>query len=170
MKNELVLDCETSILNHGNPYDHRNRLCYIGLYDGTTYQLFDIEYGAELHRQNLESVRSLVSNISLIVGFNLKFDLAWLRRYGIDFNHCDVWDCQLVEFILSNQSTPYPSLDSVSIKYNLGSKLNIVDTEYWSKNIDTIDVPRDILEEYLRQDLFLTWEIYLKQQEILNAH
>jgi DNA polymerase I-like protein with 3'-5' exonuclease and polymerase domains len=164
----LVIDTETTILNKGNPFDFRNRCCYIGCFDGDTYNLLDLEYTDKLKKENLVQSNLLVSNHSLVVAFNAKFDLHWLRRYGIDFSHCDVWDCQLVEFILSHQTTPYPSLDSVADHYGLGHKLNIVETEYWSKGIDTPDVPRDILEEYLTQDLNLTYQIYLKQLEQVN--
>lgn len=164
----LVLDCETTILNRGNPFDYRNRLCYIGLYDGDDYHLLDIEYSGVLDKRGLQTVKELVRNSSLIVGFNLKFDLHWIRRYGLDFSHCAVWDCQLVEFILNFQSTPYPSLTGVASKYGFGNKFDIVPTEYWNKGIDTPDIPRDILEEYLKQDLWLTYQIYRKQDEEIN--
>jgi len=159
----ICLDVETSILNKGNAYDHRNKLCYIGLFDGDTYQLVDIDYSGRLPGEALRLVQDRIDSFDCIVGFNLKFDLSWLRRYGIDFSKHSVWDCQLVEFILDTQSNPYPSLDGVASKYSLASKLSVVDNEYWSKNIDTPDIPKDILEEYLKQDLKLTWKIYQLQ-------
>ena len=80
-----------------------------------------------------------------------------------------VWDCQLVHFILTKQQHPYPSLNSVASYYQLGSKLDVVKEEYWDKGIDTPDVPKDILEEYLEQDLQLTHQVYLKQVEHLAS-
>jgi DNA polymerase-1 len=51
--------------------------------------------------------------------------------------------------------------------YGLGSKLDIVASEYWKNGIDTPNVPKDILEEYLVGDLVLTEQVYQKQLEDL---
>ena len=80
-----------------------------------------------------------------------------------------IWDCQLVHFILTNQQNPYPSLNSVADYYGLGSKLDVVATEYWSNGIDTPDVPKDILEDYLKQDLLLTEAVFKRQYEEVMA-
>jgi DNA polymerase I-like protein with 3'-5' exonuclease and polymerase domains len=45
-----------------------------------------------------------------------------------------------------------------------------VNTEYWSKGIDTPDIPFSILDEYLRQDLRITEEMYLKQVDWLEQN
>ena len=165
MVKAIALDIESTIFNKGNVYDYRNKCCYIGLYNGDTYDLFDIEYSDHSYKRELSEVQSILDSYDTLVGFNIKFDLGYLRRYRIDFSNHSIHDCQLVDFILGCQSTPYPSLDGVASKYNLGVKLNMVANDYWDKGIDTIDVPKDILEKYLCQDLFLTWEIYLKQLE-----
>ena len=161
--NSIVLDVETTITNKGNPFDVRNRLCYIGCYDGDDYRLFDIEYSNSNYRKELNEVQLLLDSFDCIVGFNLKFDLHWIKRYGIDFSKHSVWDCQLVQFILDNQSTPYPSLDGVAAGYGLDSKLSVVNDEYWDRGVDTPEIPRTILEDYLKQDLLLSWQIYLIQ-------
>lgn len=166
----LVLDCETTTSNEGNPFDASNKLCYLGLYDGRTYHLFDVEYSGPSGLERLQEIQDLVDGHDLIVGFNLKFDLHWLRRYGINFSKCSVHDCQLVHFILSNQTIPYPSLEGVSTHYGIGHKLDVVASDYWNKGIDTPQIPREILEEYLQQDLWLTYQIYLRQlNELENA-
>jgi len=114
-------------------------------------------------------VQRIINEADVLVGFNLKHDLHWLRRYGLVFDHVTVWDVQLAYFNLAAQTKPYPSLNEVSAHYKLGQKLDVVATEYWDKGIDTPDVPYDILEEYLIQDVELTYKCYLKQQEILKT-
>ena len=160
----LILDVETTISNKGNPFDKTNKLCYVGLLD-TSHNLFSIEYNDQPYKKHLEEIQSRITNAEVLVGFNLKFDLHWLRKYGINFMGKRLWDCQLVHFILTGQQYPYPSLNSVSAYYNLGSKLDVVATEYWSNKIDTPNIPADILEEYLLGDLQLTQKVYEKQQE-----
>ena len=163
--NTIILDVETTIHANGNPFSERNKLCYVGLYNDNVCDLVDIDYSGTPYRERLESIQRRIDSYSVLVGFNIKFDLHWIRNYGINFMDKRIWDCQLVHFILTNQQHPYPSLNGVAEYYGLGSKLDVVSTEYWSNNIDTPDVPKDILEQYLKQDLELTYQVYLKQKE-----
>jgi DNA polymerase I-like protein with 3'-5' exonuclease and polymerase domains len=165
---ELILDVETTISNKGNPFDESNKLCYVGTYDGMAYGLHNIEYDSEPYGSILSNVQTIVDACDLIIGFNIKFDLHWIRRYGISFSNKRIWDCQLVHFILTGQTASYPSLNGVAAYYDLGSKLDVVSTEYWKNGIDTPDIPEDILTEYLQGDLDLTYQVYLKQREELD--
>ena len=160
----LILDVETTISNKGNPFDETNKLCYVGLLD-TSHSLFSIEYDDQPYKKHLEEIQSRINDAKILVGFNIKFDLHWLRKYGINFVGKRVWDCQLVHFILTGQQYTYPSLNGVAAYYDLGSKLDVVATEYWGNKIDTPNIPKDILEEYLIGDLQLTQKVYEKQIE-----
>lgn len=161
----LILDTETTIFQKGNPFSDRNRLVAVGLLSGTHHSLFAIEYGERPYGEQLKKIQFIIDCCNLIVGFNLKFDLHWLRRYGIRFNHCRVWDCQLVEFILTNQTQVMPSLGETVSKYNLGTKLDVVERDYWSKGIDTCFVPWDVLETYLDGDISITGRLFELQQK-----
>lgn len=152
--NILTLDVETTISNKGNPFDLTNKLVCVGL--KWKDQMY-IEY------DHFGTIQHYIDNADLIVGFNIKFDLHWLRRIGVDISKVKVWDCQIGEFLLENQTNPYPSLDKAAEKYGLPLKLDVVKTEYWEKGIDTDEVPRTILSEYLTQDLILTEQVFLKQ-------
>ena len=161
----LILDVETTISNKGNPFDESNKLCYVGLLNADGYKCYDIEYSDQPYRNKLDDIQKEIDAAEILVGFNIKFDLHWLRKYGINFVGKRVWDCQLVHFILTGQQHSYPSLNSVSAYYDLGSKLDVVATEYWGNKIDTPNIPKDILEEYLIGDLQLTQKVYEKQME-----
>lgn len=165
----LTLDGETTTFANGNPFSRRNKLCYVGcrLYDGT-YLDFNIEYDDSPYGEQLTKLQEIIDEHDCIIGFNLKFDLHWLLRYGIRIDGKRVFDSQLVEFILSCQSSSYPSLDGVAVGYGLDGKLDIVKAEYWSQGVDTPDVPEDILREYLKQDVMQTWEVFCKQQELIT--
>ena len=161
--NVIVLDVETTISNKGNPFDESNKLCDIGV----DRDCFPIEYDSSPYVDHLRIVQTTIDSSSLLVGFNIKFDLHWLARYGITFNNARIWDCQVVHFILTGQSDSYPSLNGVCEYYGLESKLDVVSEHYWKNGIDTPDVPREILEEYLLKDLELTRQVYEKQVEEL---
>lgn len=160
---ELILDVETTIHNKGNPFDETNKLCLVGCSSDAGVSLFDIEFTSSSYGDELSNLQSVVNDCETLVGFNIKFDLHWIRRYGIHFSNKRVWDCQLVHFILTGQQHSYPSLNQVAAHYNLGTKLDVVSTEYWKNGIDTPDIPKDILEEYLIGDLELTRAVYEKQ-------
>ena len=162
---ELVLDVETTISNKGNPFDQTNKLCYVGISSG----LYDIEYSHDPYVPKLHEIQQKIDESDILIGFNIKFDLHWIRRYGITFSSKRIWDCQLVHFILTGQTESYPSLNGVCAHYGLDTKLDVVSTEYWKNGIDTPDIPREILEEYLQGDLDLTHQVYLKQLAEVQA-
>lgn len=166
---ELVLDVETTISNKGNPFDQTNKLCYVGVKANTWLNLYPIAYNDLPYGAQLESIQEDIDQSDILIGFNIKFDLHWIRRYGINFSNKRIWDCQLVHFILTGQTESYPSLNSVAAYYGLGTKLDVVSTDYWKNGIDTPDIPTDILEPYLKGDLDLTYQVYLKQLEEVNA-
>ncbi len=167
--NELFIDCESTIHAKGNPFSKSNKLCCVGTLFNGEYIHHDIEYSGLPYNESLRSIARLFSQARLIVGFNLKYDLHWIRRYIPDVIFPDLYCCQLTDFILSNQRNPYPSLDKVSEFYGLGKKLDVVKSQYWDNGIDTPDIPLEILSEYLKQDVYLTEQVYVKQRGILSG-
>lgn len=156
-----VLDVESTIFQKGHPFSERNRLCLVGVRRNSINHLFDVEYSGTPYATKLNEIQDFLDNVDCVVGFNLKFDLNWLARYGVTLpDHIRVFDCQLAEFILNHQSTPFPSLDGCLAKYGLGSKSTVVPNSYWSQGIDTPEIPLDILSTYLRDDLELTDALY----------
>ena len=167
----LIFDteCTGAQRNHAHPFDHRNVMCNLGVRVDGKNTIYKIEYDEDPYGEQLQEIKELFSQATLVVGFNLKYDLHWINRYGISINSgCRIFDCQLAYFILDKQQTAYPSLTGVSEAFGLESKLDIVKTEYWDKGLDTNQVPYEILSEYLEQDLVVTEQVYHRLQEELN--
>ena len=164
-----VLDVETSIFQKGHPYADRNRLTYIGIRIDGCNHIYRVDDGRNAYGEILRDVRSRLDSVARIVVFNGKFDLGWLKRYGIDVSGHDIWDVQLCKFIIGNQQHPYPSLDDTLRDYGLPPKDDTVEREYWAMGIDTPDIPRPIVEEYLAGDLEKTDACYLRQLRDLPA-
>lgn len=164
---ELVLDVEATIFKYphegdikssdrrGHPLSKWNKCVLVG---------WKIDNTCTTQVPPCAGLQELLDN-SLVIGFNIKYDLHWLRRLGLNISHLKIWDCQIAEYMLSAQRTSYASLNGTAEKYGLGSKLDVIETEYWSKGIDTDEIPIEILSEYLRQDLALTYEVYRIQKE-----
>jgi DNA polymerase I-like protein with 3'-5' exonuclease and polymerase domains len=170
----LVLDTETTGATNGTnatPFNPLNRLCLGGFDLGGSYDDYLFEYYPRTpYGDSVATVQRMVDSVRLLVGFNIKFDLHWLRRYGIDFSRCNVWDCQLAYFILTSQKHRLPSLDRTAADYGFSSKLDRVRNEYWNNGIDTDEVPLDILLPYLKQDVNLTKQIWLHQLKLLEGN
>jgi DNA polymerase I-like protein with 3'-5' exonuclease and polymerase domains len=167
--NILTLDCETTTFQNGNPFSRKNKLCYVGLLPSTgDYIDFKIEYDTDPYGDKLKQIQEIIDAHDVLVGFNIKFDLHWLSRYGINLHHKRFHCTQLVQFILNRQSTPYPSLNSCLGHYGLEQKLDEVALNYWNKGIDTPQVPEELLRDYLKQDVVQTKALYDKQTTIIT--
>jgi DNA polymerase I-like protein with 3'-5' exonuclease and polymerase domains len=168
----IVLDCETTGATNdtkGNPFTAANRLCLVGIMVDGRYSEFNIDYDKSPNGESLRQLQREIDGCNLIVGFNLKFDLHWLRRYGITFEHCNLWDCQYVFFISTYHKHRYPALGAVGAEYGFAGKLDTVRVDYWEQGVDTDQVPLPILSEYLRQDVRLTEQVYQHQVKLLNG-
>ncbi len=166
----LVIDVETTIKNKGSSFTKDNKLCLVGLMTWfDQYKIYDIEYSQNPYGNKLNEIQEQIEQSSILVGFNIKFDLHWLRRYGVNFHHRKIWDCQIAHFLITQQQSRFPSLDGVAAFYELGMKEDVV-KGMWDEGIDTPNIPWAILESYLKQDLNLTYKIYLKQKEYFNLH
>lgn len=175
MKDILFIDTEVSGATNGtkgNPFSEPNKLCYVGCSYNDSYSDYSIEYGREPYGKKLDEIGRLIDAAKLIVGFNLKFDFHWLRRYGIlSFSEKKCWDAQTFEYLVSRQRESYPSLASSAKKRQLqGTKLDVVKSEYWEKGIDTDQVPESILRGYLQTDVDgLTKPLYEAQERIYKT-
>jgi DNA polymerase I-like protein with 3'-5' exonuclease and polymerase domains len=161
----LTFDTEATTYEKGNPFSQQNKLMSIAyqVNDGSP-QYLSIEHDGQPYAIRLTKIKNLVEQASLLVGFNLKYDLHWLKRYVTDIRfpvHC--WDTQLAEFILDGQTHPYPSLDFFCTKYGLPLKDDVVKAQYWDQGIDTPDIPEEILSKYNKLDVSLTYQLYKKQ-------
>jgi len=157
----LSLDTETTTHNKGNPYDSRNDLVCYSFAIGS-------DAGAERFESQSTHLDRLVGDADLVVGFNFKFDLHWLTKVGLDFTNVKIWDVQIAEFILSNQTNPFPSLNETCLKYGIPVKEDVVKTHYWDRGIDTRDIPWDILQSYATHDARITLQCYHAQLALMT--
>lgn len=105
----------------------------------------------------------LLEGTKLLVGHNIKFDvlyalgspnsnreanrkawMAWVASGGL------VWDTQLAEYLLKGQAQEAHMLDlgTTAIEHGGNAKLDEVKL-MWEQGVDTIDIPRDKLMDYL---------------------
>ena len=94
-------------------------------------------------------------DVTLLVGFNIKFDLLWEMADGNEdlrsfFKRGGaVWDCQYAEYLLQAQHPDYHmcSLDSIIESY--GGRLKIDEVKkLWEAGVLTSQIPEDLLVDY----------------------
>jgi len=158
----LCIDTETTTSNKGNPYDATNKLvCW-------SYATDDMS--GTWPASALHLLPPMLKEDTIVVGFNFKFDLHWLMKQGLStLRNKQIWDVQIAEFILSNQTNRFPSLNETCVKYGFETKLDVVKTEYWDKGIDTDAIPWDVLEEYATKDAELTLACYHAQRKHMSS-
>ncbi len=164
----LAIDTETTTHNKGAPFDSRNFLVCISWAHKIDNAPMTVG-ASRLTSELIAALQKLVDEADLIVGFNFKFDMHWLQKVGLRLDHKRLYDCQNAEFVISRQQLRYPSLEDCAIKYDLGHKIDVIKSEYWSKGINTDAIPWPILRTYAIQDAKLTLLLYEAQKAHITS-
>lgn len=160
----LVIDLETTIRcpvgnNSGNPMWRGNKV----IAWGTAIPGGTEGYAYEKKGLDLTPLRNACDAADMVIGHNVKFDLLYIYR---DTNNKlpRVWDTQLAAYLLSGQRHLYASLDELTAEY-IG-KHALKDDKikaYWKAGVQTEDIPRSELMEYLKGDVQNTCAIFESQ-------
>lgn len=176
----LTFDLETttkkSYKRVANPFDPNNYIVAIGWkYDDNKAQY---KYYDSYHK---EPVLPSLKDVDILVGFNTKFDLlyvwnepelqAFLKRGG------KIYCGQYMEYLLEgmDREAHMVSMNKIADKYGGGLKIDAV-KEMWEAGIDTPDIPKDLLIDYLVGDgkdivgdIDNTYRIYKGQLERVKS-
>ena len=188
----LTLDAETSIKNRGeraigkdkaSPHHPDNNIVYLG-YKLRTDQVTTIVHYTDNWIDG--------ECVDLLIGQNLKFDLLYLMRDSRtrkDLHKMQIWDTQIAEYIISGQQEKMAALGDKKadekyakkhdvpvghvLKQGLATKYGGTDKddrlkEFWNNDVDTEDIPEDIIKPYLEDDVLNTELVAL--QQIKTAH
>ena len=145
---EEFFDVETTTKNKGHPFDPDNYLVsYVTLSRNSEPQF--AYYRDPGFRDGLVAT---LSNATVLVGFNVKFDLHWAINTGFELDDHAIWDCMLAEYVISGQQLGFVSLNETLRSYGFDPKPDQV-AAYWEAGVDTPDIPVDILETYNKYDV-----------------
>lgn len=101
----------------------------------------------------------------LLVGHNIKFDLNWLYYDApahIPANIL-VWDTMVGDYVYYGQQYLFSSLDETAARWLCSSKKNPLLKSYIGKGGRVRDIPLGQLTQYLKDDLHLTYQVYVQQ-------
>lgn len=166
--NNVIVDLESTVKNtignnKGSAFCPNN---YVVM-SGSAYPYSKNVYtGTHSKGENL----SFKSKPTLLIGHNIGFDLHHVRKNMNRDNFNDVWksvllwDTSIVEYMLSGQREFFPSLDNVSPRYG-GTIKDKKIKEMWDAGIQTEDMDKDLLGEYLKGDVNNTRLVFEGQLE-----
>lgn len=171
----IVLDIETTYTilenkrKNPSPYLSTNRLVSVGIVDiDTKEQHYFVLAHKEVQGQQIEEkkqLQALLNKATLVVGHNLKFDIAWLLECGYSCN-AELYDTMIAEYVFAKGQKIPLSLAASCERYALSSKLDIL-TSYFAKGYNTDEIPLSELIEYGIQDCLSTKELYEKHQSLM---
>lgn len=180
----LVLDVENSVTHKRftkrdgkvdkyidmTPYNENNFLVSVGYNENPSDRPDHSEYlffkhnGREATPGAFETLQKELDDCDLLVGHNIKHDLAWLIECGFKYDG-PLYDTMIAEFVLARGTTVSLSLEDTAERYACPVKKSHLTKEYLDKGIGFEDIPPEIVEEYGRGDVVTTTHLYLAQTD-----
>lgn len=165
----LVLDfeCVANDGRFGSAVDVRNQL-YLACWTWQGRRRFC--FGGEFEQRELVEA---IGKASFLVGHNIKYELGWLRRMGVDISQLLVFDTQIAEYVLLGNLASgdvkrglkprFISLDACRTRRGWSKKDPIIDL--WLKHGITVDqMPRPWLKRRCVSDVDSTEKLFLDQR------
>ena len=163
-----VVDVETTFVKDKtnkldpSPFQQENKLVSVGINDGY-YCMYHKTHTDFLVAKNYKDIQAILDKTTLLIGHNLKFDLAWLYECGFKYEG-RVYDTMIAEYILLRGIKKKVSLKESCNRRKIGQKSDIVDT-YLKQEIGFDLIPWGIVEKYGRQDVIVTRSLFNDQMK-----
>lgn len=159
LKDHITIDCETTNINYGDSTKEENRLVCTTILDIDVSTVF----GGLGHLDSIIARMESIDGFS--VGHNIKFDLRWLARYGLDLSKIIVWDTMIAEHVFyGNRDLNRIPIDlgSVAKRYGLSGKEPFVD-KCIKGGICPSEIPHSLLKRRNQYDVTTTDFVFRQQ-------
>lgn len=166
--NLTFLDFETTFQidekknKNPSPYLAKNYLVSYGLAQNNNDVLYKcVQHNTqETDTDHYTLLQETLDNTDILVAFNAKFELAWLRACGFTYNG-QIRDPMLMAYVLSRGQKWQLSLDALCNRYNTKHRKlgNLVD-EYLKKGIGFEEIPWVTVQEYGINDILSMRDLY----------
>ena len=164
-----VLDVETTFTKDGDPtpFHPDNRLVSVGINDEYFFFYHKDMKDMKKIQESKKRIQEILNDSTLIVGHNLKFDMSWMYEFGFTYNG-KLYDTMLAEYVMNrgvkNKSI---SLKESCKRRGLSVKSDIL-ASYIDSGYGVDEIPMEKLEEYGKQDVAITKQLYLTQVRLFN--
>jgi len=165
----VVLDFETTNLDHGRPLNPGNNVVLAAWSIGNEHPLHTGYSSSILHKFGNEyeqnELYEAIARSSFLVAYNAKFELGWLLRAGVDLRKLIVYDPMIGEFVLAGNRKfdGGLSLDATLQRYKIPGKLRYV-SALIDNGVCPSSIPQRELREYCICDVRRTESLFLQQR------
>lgn len=159
----VVLDFETTNLDKGNAVNTDNRLLLASWMRSDTMQPRSL-WGSEYEMADLLAD---IEWADFLVAQNVKFELKWLHRCGLDLRKVLVYDIMIGEYVLAGNRKWPLDLGSIASRYGYGGKEPYVD-RLMKGGICPSDIPASMLQDRCEKDIYQTYKIFDDQRNTLD--
>lgn len=166
----LSVDFETDNEETGSPLHEPNDLVL------ACWQVYDQD-GKLLKKQHkfggiyeMQELLDDIHSVDFIIAHNLKFELQWLRRCGLDLHDVLGYDTMLAQWVIDGNRKGKGFLRKLGYlcrKYGLPGKMDLVSTLI-ALGVNTRDIPPSWLLEYCYADVEAAKDLFLAQQKELT--
>ena len=117
-------------------------------------------------------VADRIRSYDFLIGHNVKFEAGWLQRCGLDTRKLGFWCTMTCEWLFrAGLPAGGLSLEDSCARHGLGSKDEWASSLIRRHNIKASEIPISVLVEYCKQDVELTYDLYLAQRrKIANEY
>ena len=172
----ISVDVETTAIPVFKPWQKGAFLVSVGMVDEYGFRKIWVfnhdEITGDVATDQIDMVQEIQAEFdksTRIVGHNLKFDLAWLRKVGLDYSNLRLYCTQVVEYLIECQQKIGYHLNDCCERRGISTKIDLV-KKYWEAGYNTNEIPLRILNPYLEQDCVSTLALYQKQVPLIKQH
>ena len=166
---KTVIDIETTIRDGGDgkkspsPYIPENYLVSVGFKSEIYEDYLCFKHNKTPTDKTAKQILSKqLQKTTLLIGHNIKFDLSWLLECGFKYNG-DIYDTMIYEYLKAGgRPNIRVNLSACCDRRGLPVKQD-VPKYYLKEGLGFESMPWDVVEEYGRNDVNITWELYKAQ-------
>ena len=172
----IAFDFETTKIPHFHPWDAKAYPVMLSVVDDTGYRKSWVFNHNELHNNgddpclqadNIKEIQEEIDRSDVLVGQNAKFDINWLRKLRVKFEHKEVYCTKNADYIINGHKKVGYHLNDIAERWGVDMKFDQVKM-YWESGYETSEIPLSILIPYCEKDCANTLEIYKKQLPVIE--
>jgi len=160
----IVIDVETTNLDKGDPTNPNNKLLKVQ-YKLPGHDTVVMDWGVF---DVPASFLAGLENAPFLVGHNIKFDLGWLAKAGLDLSKVVVWDTMLGEYMIAGNVRVPLSMDATLDRYGFALKDNFISTSIKAGICPSV-LPDSLLTKYAYNDVEKLVPLFIKQRGEIYA-
>ena len=109
----------------------------------------------------VKRVQEILNKTTLLVGHNIKFDLAWIYEAGFSYSG-KIYDTMIGEYVLGRGMKKSLKLKDCCSRRGVSKKLDITE-QYIKDGVSFEKIPFKVVDEYGRQDIIATTALFKSQ-------